>query len=56
MNIEKLWLGFKFPDCEECKQDCQGRLGYNNLCSNLNYLKKYGEKNYMKNKDKPASS
>ena len=51
MNIEKLWLGFKFPDCEECKQDCQGRLGYNNLCSNLNYLKKYGEKNYMKNKD-----
>lgn len=51
MNIEKLWLGFKFPDCQECKQDCQGRLGYNNLCSNLNYLKKYGEKNYMKNKD-----
>ena len=33
------------------QKDCGGHLDYNNLCSNLNYLKEYGEKNYEKNKE-----
>lgn len=51
MKIEKLWEGYKFPNCEKCKKDCAGHLDYNNLCSNLNYLKEYAEKNYEKNKE-----
>lgn len=54
MNIKKLWNGFRFPKCENCKNDCEGRLSYNNLCSNVNYLKEYGEKNYLKNKESLA--
>lgn len=50
MEIKKLWEDFKLPSCENCKKDCQGHLDYNNLCSNENYLKEYGEKNYEKNK------
>ena len=51
MNIKKLWQGYRFPNCENCKKDCQGYLDYNNLCANLNYLKEYAEKNYEKNKE-----
>lgn len=51
MEISKLWEGYKFPKCEQCKKDCAGHLKYDNLCSNLNYLQEYGEKNYIKNKD-----
>lgn len=28
MEIEKLWKGYKFPSCEQCKKDCAGRLDY----------------------------
>lgn len=51
MEISKLWKGYKFPKCESCKKDCAGHLKYDNLCSNLNYLQEYGEKNYIKNKE-----
>ena len=51
MKISKLWEGYKFPKCEQCKKDCAGHLKYDNLCSNLNYLQEYGEKNFIKNKD-----
>ena len=51
MNIKKLWQGYRFPNCENCKKDCQGHLDYNNLRANLNYLKEYAEKNYEKNKE-----
>lgn len=51
MQISKLWETYKFPKCEQCKKDCAGRLNYDNLCSNLNYLYEYGEKNYIKNKE-----
>ena len=51
MKIEKLWENYKFPSCEHCKKDCAGHLDYDNLCSNLNYLKEYAEKNYEKNKE-----
>ena len=51
MEIKKLQEGFKYPKCENCKKDCQGHLDYDNLCSNINYLKEYGEKNYKKNKE-----
>ncbi len=51
MKISKLWESYKFPKCENCKKDCQGHLDYDNLCSNLNYLYEYGEKNYEKNKE-----
>lgn len=51
MEIEKLWQGYKFQNCENCKKDCQGHLNYDNLCANLNYLKEYAEKNYAKNKE-----
>ena len=49
-TIEKLWSGYNFSDCDDCNNEgCKGRLDYDNLCSNLNYLKKYGQKNYEKN-------
>lgn len=51
MELKNLWRGYKFPICENCKKDCQGHLDYDNLCSNLNYLKEYAKKNYMKNKE-----
>lgn len=51
MKINKLWEEYKFPKCEKCKKDCAGHLNYDNLCSNLNYLYEYGEKNYIKNKE-----
>lgn len=51
MEIRKLWQSYNFPKCENCQKDCQGRLDYNNLCSNLNYLNKYAESNYEKNKE-----
>lgn len=51
MDIKKLWKNYKFPKCENCKKDCQGHLDYENLCSNLNYLEEYAEKNYEKNKE-----
>lgn len=51
MDIKILWKNYKFPSCDNCKKDCNGRLNYNNLCSNINYLKEYGEKNYIKNKE-----
>lgn len=51
MNTNQLWESFIFPKCETCKKDCNGHLNYNNLCSNLNYLYEYGEKNYIKNRD-----
>ena len=51
MEISKLWEGYEFPKCEQCKKDCAGHLKYDNLCSNLNYLQEYGEKNYIKNKE-----
>lgn len=51
MKIEKLWEGYRFPKCENCKKDCTGHLDYDNLCSNLNYLKEYAQRNYDKNKE-----
>lgn len=33
------------------QKKCQGHLAYENLCSNLNYLQEYAEKNYEKNKE-----
>ena len=52
MEILKLWQGIKTSKCETCKnEDCRGRLVYDNLCSNVNYLKEYGERNYEKNRD-----
>lgn len=51
MKFEKLWHGYRFPKCENCNKECNGRLDYENLCSNLNYLKEYAEKNYEKNKE-----
>lgn len=51
MDIKSLWKDYKFPNCETCSHNCQGRLDYDNLCSNLNYLKEYGEENYIKNKE-----
>lgn len=51
MEIKKLWQGYRFPSCENCKKECQGHLDYDNLCANLNYLKEYAEKNYEKNKE-----
>ncbi len=50
MEISKLWEGYKFPKCEQCKKDCAGHLKYDNLCSNLNHLQEYGEKIMLKTK------
>ncbi len=47
MKIEPLWKGCQFHTCEECEKDC-GKYEYDNLCSNLNYLKSYGENYYAK--------
>jgi hypothetical protein len=48
--IETLWSGYRFNNCDNCNhEECKGRLDYNNLCSNLNYLKEYGVKNFEKN-------
>ena len=51
--LEKLWQGLTKQDCEACKKDgdCEGRLNYDSLCSNIKYLKEYGEKNYQKNRE-----
>lgn len=47
MEIQKLWQGIKVKDCETCNdENCKGRLDYDNLCANVNYLKKYAEENY----------
>lgn len=51
MRISELWEDFKFPKCETCKKNCRGHLNYSNLCSNLNYLYEYGEKNFLKNRE-----
>lgn len=51
MKISKLWEGYKFPKCDQCKKECSGHLKYDELCSNVNYLREYGEKNYNKNKE-----
>ena len=52
INVEKLWLGLgKFPECETCGKECKGRLDYNDLCNNVNYLKSYAEKNFEKNRE-----
>ena len=52
MEIKKLWGGIKTKDCETCnKEDCNGRLNYESLCANINYLKEYDEKNYEKNRE-----
>lgn len=47
MKIDQLWKSHKFHTCEECEKDC-GKYEYGNLCSNLNYLKSYGENYYVK--------
>ena len=50
--IDKLWNSYNFNDCDDCDSEgCKGRLDYDNLCSNLNYLKQYGQKNYEKNEE-----
>ncbi len=51
MKIEKLWTGLDYPKCDNCEQECKGHLDYKNLCSNVNYLREYGEKNLNKNKE-----
>lgn len=50
MEIKNLWGKYKFPNCDTCKKDC-GKYKYNNLCSNLNYLKNYGEEYYNRMKE-----
>lgn len=50
MKIENLWKNYKFPNCENCKRDC-GKYEYDNLCSNLNYLKNYGDEYYERMKE-----
>lgn len=51
MDINNLLKGYKFAKCESCKKECSGHLDYGNLCSNLNYLEEYGERNYLKNRN-----
>ncbi len=51
MQIKKIWEGYKFPKCKNCKKNCKGHLDYENLCANVNYLKEYAERNYEKNKE-----
>lgn len=51
MHIKDILQRFSFPVCEKCHRNCKGRLDYNNLCSNYNYIKEYGERNYQKNKE-----
>ncbi len=50
MNVEILWKDYKFPSCEKCKKNC-GKYEYNNLCSNLNYLKDYGQEYFDRMKE-----
>ena len=51
-SLEKLWEGFKANECENCTNNaCEGRLNYDDLCSNINYLRKYGKQNYEKNRE-----
>ena len=52
MEIKKLWQGIKVGECETCEnEECKGRLKYDDLCANVNYLKEYGEKNFEKNRE-----
>lgn len=52
LKVEKLWRGLTKKDCKACANgECEGRLNYDSLCSNIEYLKEYGEKNYEKNKE-----
>ncbi len=50
MDIKSLWSGYKFPECGNCKKDC-GKYKCDNLCSNLNYLKNYGEEYFERMKE-----
>ena len=50
MNLEVLWKDYKFPSCDNCKKDC-GKYEYDNLCSNLNYLKNYGQEYFDRMKE-----
>ena len=50
MDINGLWKCFKFSNCDKCKEDC-GKYDYNNLCSNLNYLKNYGQEYFDRTKE-----
>lgn len=50
MNVDVLWKNYKFPNCENCKKDC-GKYKYDNLCSNLNYLKNYGQEYFDRMKE-----
>lgn len=45
MEIKKMWTNFKHPSCDKCTKDC-GRYQYDNLCSNINYLRNYGQEYY----------
>lgn len=49
MNIDKLWKTHTFQNCDSCDKKC-GKYKYDNLCSNLNYLKNYGEEYYSRMK------
>lgn len=53
VEVGKLLEGFgKFPECETCKRkDCKGKLDYNDLCGNINYLRMYGKANYENNRE-----
>ena len=51
MKIETIWQGIKTNKCENCNKECNGKLKYDDLCANVNYLKEYGEKNYEKNRE-----
>jgi len=44
MEIEKIWEGIQTKDCDNV-------LKYDDLCSNVSYLKMYGKANYEQNKE-----
>ena len=50
MDVEILWKYYKFPSCDNCKKSC-GKYQYDNLCSNLNYLKNYGQEYFDRMKE-----
>ena len=50
MDIKSLWKSYKFPNCDKCKEEC-GKYDYDNLCSNLNYLKNYGQEYFDRMKE-----
>lgn len=50
MKIKKLWESYRFPNCDNCDKKC-GKYKYNDLCSNLNYLKNYGEEYFERMKE-----